>query len=75
MKKELNVGVFGRVIARLDTGILESLLEADYLIKPLEKRQVLQVCCSEEIALRNGWINLDKLEEIGLKSKVDMENI
>ncbi len=67
----LNVELFGRGMAWLDTGTFESLHDASSFIKSIENRQGLQVCCPEEVAWRNGWIddsNLLKLAEPLLKS-------
>ena len=67
----LNVELFGRGMAWLDTGTFDSLHDASSFIKSIENRQGLKVCCPEEIAWRNGWINdsdLLKLAEPLLKS-------
>ncbi|HSI52481.1 MAG: glucose-1-phosphate thymidylyltransferase RfbA [Ramlibacter sp.] len=58
---QLNVQTMGRGFAWLDTGTHESLLEATQFIHTLEQRQGLKVACPEEIAWRNGWIDLDRL--------------
>jgi glucose-1-phosphate thymidylyltransferase len=57
----LNVEVFGRGDAWLDTGTHESLIEAAQFVQTLEKRQGLKLACPEEIAWRKGWISADEL--------------
>jgi glucose-1-phosphate thymidylyltransferase len=59
---QLNVELFGRGIAWLDTGTHESLLAAAMFIETIEKRQGLKVCCPEEIAFRAGFIDAGQLE-------------
>ena len=51
----------GRGYAWLDTGTHESLIEAANYIETIENRQGLKVCCPEEIAFVNGWINADQV--------------
>ncbi|MDB5871001.1 MAG: glucose-phosphate thymidylyltransferase [Ramlibacter sp.] len=58
---QLNVQTMGRGFAWLDTGTHESMLEATQFIHTLEQRQGLKVACPEEIAWRNGWIDLQRL--------------
>lgn len=60
----LEVVTFGRGLAWLDTGTHESLLEASQFIETLERRQGLKVCCPEEIAYRQGFINAGQLAEL-----------
>lgn len=51
----------GRGHAWLDTGTHDSLTEAANFIETIEKRQGLKVCCPEEIAFLNGWIDAEQL--------------
>jgi glucose-1-phosphate thymidylyltransferase len=56
-RNRLSVELMGRGDAWLDTGTHDSLLDAGQFIQALEKRQGLKICCPEEIAWRNGWID------------------
>ena len=64
--KSLHLQPLGRGHAWLDTGTHQSLLEASSFIETIEARQGLRVCCPEEIAFRNGWINAGQLEKLAL---------
>ncbi len=59
---ELYLEQLGRGYAWLDTGTHQSLLEASTFIETIEARQGLRVCCPEEIAFGNGWIDVGQLE-------------
>ena len=61
---ELQVELFGRGIAWLDTGTHDSLLQAAMYIEAIESRQGLKVCCPEEIAYRSGYIDAAQLEKL-----------
>lgn len=60
----LAVERFGRGFAWLDTGTVDSLMEASSFIQAIEKRQALQVAALEEVAFRRGFISRDKLRNL-----------
>jgi glucose-1-phosphate thymidylyltransferase len=57
----LHLEQLGRGFAWLDTGTHDSLMEAGNYIETIENRQGLKVCCPEEIAYLNGWIDTGQL--------------
>lgn len=61
----LQVELFGRGFAWLDTGNCDSLLEASNFVATIQNRQGFYVSCIEEIAWRNGWITTNELHAIG----------
>ena len=63
-QNQLSVEVMGRGYAWLDTGTHQSLLEASNFIETIESRQGLRVCCPEEIAWGNGWIDDAQLQAL-----------
>jgi glucose-1-phosphate thymidylyltransferase len=60
---KLEVGIFGRGSAWLDTGTFDSLHEASEFVKVIEKRQGFKISCIEEIAYRKGFIDKTKLQK------------
>jgi glucose-1-phosphate thymidylyltransferase len=60
----LQVELFGRGTAWLDTGTHESLMQAANFIETIQNRQGWKVCCPEEIAFRAGFIDAAQLEEL-----------
>ena len=60
----LHLESLGRGHAWLDTGTHQSLLEASNFIETIEARQGLRVCCPEEIAFGNGWIDAAQVEKL-----------
>lgn len=60
---ELDVQLLGRGFAWLDTGTMDSLVDASDFVRMVEKRQGIKISAIEEIAYLNGWITKDKLVE------------
>ena len=61
---QLYLETLGRGYAWLDTGTHESLLDASNFIGTIQQRQGLQVCCPEEIAFVNGWVDAEQLQRL-----------
>lgn len=59
----LDVELLGRGFAWLDTGTMDSLIEAADFVQMIEKRQGIKISAPEEIAYRYGWISKEKLLE------------
>lgn len=59
----LDVQLLGRGFAWLDTGTMDSLVEAADFVQTISKRQGIAISVPEEIAFTNNWINKEKLEE------------
>ncbi len=62
---KLKVSVLDRGTAWLDTGTFDSLSDASEFVRVIEKRQGTKIGCVEEVAYRNGFIDRDKLMELG----------
>ncbi len=60
----LEVALMGRGFAWLDTGTHASLLDAALYVRIVEERQGLKICCPEEIAWRQGFIDGEQLARI-----------
>ena len=65
----LQVKLFGRGFAWLDTGNCDSLLDAGNFIATIQNRQGFYVSCIEEIAWRNGWISTEEVHALGKEMK------
>jgi glucose-1-phosphate thymidylyltransferase len=61
----LKVSPLDRSTAWLDTGTFDSLSDASEFVRVIEKRQATKIGCIEEVAYRMGYINKEKLLEIG----------
>ena len=57
----LDVQLLGRGFAWLDTGTMDSLVEATDFVQMVQNRQGIEISAPEEIAFINGWIDKDKL--------------
>ena len=62
---ELNVELFGRGMAWLDTGTPEGMLKAAEYVEAVQSRQGFYIACIEEIAWRRGFIDTNRLRKIG----------
>ena len=65
----LNVQLLGRGYAWLDTGTIDSLIEAGNFVQMIEKRQGIKISAPEEIAYINGWIDKECLLNSAKKYK------
>lgn len=61
---QLEVALMGRGFAWLDTGTHGSLLDAALYVRIVEERQGLKICCPEEIAWRQGFIDAEQLARV-----------
>ena len=59
----LDVQLLGRGFAWLDTGTMDSLVDAADFVRMVEQRQSIKISAPEEIAYKNGWIDREKLME------------
>ena len=60
---ELDVKLLGRGYAWLDTGTMDSLIDAGDFLRTIQNQQGIRISAPEEIAYRKGWIGKDKLIE------------
>ena len=63
-RDDLEIELFDKGTAWLDTGTVQSLLDAANFIKVLQDRQGLKIGCPEEIAFRKGFISEKQLAEL-----------
>ncbi|MEG1782033.1 MAG: glucose-1-phosphate thymidylyltransferase RfbA, partial [Oscillospiraceae bacterium] len=60
-RQALDVKLLGRGFAWLDTGTMDSLVDAADFVRMVEKRQGIKISAPEEIAYKNGWITKEEL--------------
>ena len=60
-KSKLNVELFGRGFAWLDTGTHRSLMQAGQYIQTIEENQGIKIACLEEIAWRMGYLTTEEI--------------
>jgi glucose-1-phosphate thymidylyltransferase len=66
-RQQLRVEVFSRGFAWLDTGTVESLIQAANYVETIESRQGLKIACIEEVAFRMGFITASQVEQLAQK--------
>ena len=68
-QNKLNVELFGRGFAWLDTGTHKSLLRASNYVETIEENQGIKIACLEEIAYRVGFLTKEQIKETANKYK------
>lgn len=66
---DLNVIKLLRGTAWLDTGTVDSLLQASHFVQTVEARQAVKIACPEEVAWRSGFISADQLGALAASYK------
>ena len=64
-RKKLKLEILGRGMAWLDTGTVENMNRAAQFVNAIQSQQGNYIACIEEIAYRNGFINLEQLKKLG----------
>lgn len=59
----LKVQILGRGFAWMDTGTMDSLMDAATFVQTVQNRQGVVISAPEEIAFRKGWIDKEQLLE------------
>jgi glucose-1-phosphate thymidylyltransferase len=60
---QLKVSVLPRGTVWMDTGNFSALHDAASYVRAIQDRQGVKISCVEEIAFRNGWISVERLQE------------
>ena len=64
-RNKLRVKCFGRGFAWLDTGTVDSLIDASNFVEAIERRQGIVISAPEEVAFRRGFISAQELRRLG----------
>ena len=64
-RRRLRVKCFGRGFAWLDTGTVDSLIDASNFVEAIERRQSIVISSPEEVAYRRGFISAEELSRLG----------
>ena len=72
---KLKVGVFDRGTAWLDTGTIQSLMQAAQFVQVIEERQGLKIGAIEEVAYRMGYISKEELKQIAEPLRKSLQDI
>lgn len=72
---ELDVKLLGRGYAWLDTGTMDSLIDAGDFVRTIQNQQGIRISAPEEIAYRKGWIGKDKLIESAESTEIRLRKI
>ncbi|MEE1207372.1 MAG: glucose-1-phosphate thymidylyltransferase RfbA [Muribaculaceae bacterium] len=70
-ERRLRVQCFGRGFAWLDTGTVDSLMDAANFVQAIQKRQGLKVAAIEEVAFRRGFIDREQLHALALELRAN----
>jgi len=65
---DLQVRLFERGFAWLDTGTHDALQKASIYVQTIQERQGIKIACLEEIAYQYGWITLQQLEKLAMRA-------
>ena len=68
-ENRLNVELFGRGFAWLDTGTHKSLLRASNYVETIEENQGIKIACLEEVAYRMGFLSKEEIDATANKYK------
>jgi glucose-1-phosphate thymidylyltransferase len=63
-KQLLHIELLGQGYAWLDTGTFQALQQASCFVQTIQERQGIKIACIEEIALRQGWIDVSMFEQL-----------